>query len=261
VSGNERTSHAWSSLCCSTLFLLLGQAAPAQVSAGGIQIKMTPLTQRYCHLIQFPRGWEFSGLVRPGDGPINFDDDADYEFRTDPRQGSHFLIGASITAASGRSKTTNWYSADFANPQPAARSVSREAWEAAALAPLTRRSTFSKFDDLEQDRAEFHGHLLARSGAHWFGPLELVSRISPDSGWLALQSWTEVDGKQGMTIFVDVFDVGGKKVMTIEGSYSGRDYPRAYLGQTAWLTERYFIMPLGERRERCLICEFGARDR
>jgi hypothetical protein len=60
---------------------------------------------------------------------------------------------------------------------------------------------------------------------------------------------------------MDVFDAGtGNRLVTIEGDHSGFAGPDSTgaLGTTAWLTERYFIVPLGEHRERCLVCEFGS---
>jgi hypothetical protein len=33
------------------------------------------------------------------------------------------------------------------------------------------------------------------------------------------------------------------------------------LAKTGWVTERYFIVPLGKTIERCLVCDFGGRNR
>jgi hypothetical protein len=130
---------------CGTLLVLLGLNAAAQVSTAGVEIKMTPATQRYCHVIQFPRGWEFNGPEGPEDGPESFDDAGDYEFRAQSSSGSKFLIGGFVVVGipdgyvtsggdakvfeNGVSKTlgpgitihnpgvhtTNWYSVDFSN--------------------------------------------------------------------------------------------------------------------------------------------------
>jgi hypothetical protein len=57
--------------------------------------------------------------------------------------------------------------------------------------------------------------------------------------------------------YFDVFSADtGKKITTIEGTYEYGS-PDDQMRQTAWVTERYFIIPLGEHRERCLVCEFG----
>jgi hypothetical protein len=63
-------------------------------------------------------------------------------------------------------------------------------------------------------------------------------------------------------IFFDAFNVEtGSKVLTIEGEFSSDtgDTSEGVLSETGWLTERYFIVPLGKQLERCLVCEFGAR--
>ena len=45
------------------------------------------------------------------------------------------------------------------------------------------------------------------------------------------------------------------------GTYKGfGNDPDGDFRTAAWLTERYFIVPLGGRHERCLVCEFGARN-
>jgi len=277
-------------LYCGTLLALLGSSAAAQGSTARVEIKMTPATQRYCHVVRFPRGWEFNGPEKPEDGPDYFDDAGDYEFRAEGPGGTKFFVGGFVVigvpdgyVTSGRDvavfengvrkilgpgvkirnpgvHTTNWYSVDFSSSQALVRSASREAWENAAVVPLTRRSTFSKFTELKQDRAEFSGLHLTKSGAHWFGPPELVSRLSPDSGWLALQSWTGDSSSPETTVFVDVFNLArGERVLTIEGIYRGQDYPEAYFGKSAWLTERYFIVPLGNHKEQLLVCDFAER--
>jgi hypothetical protein len=49
--------------------------------------------------------------------------------------------------------------------------------------------------------------------------------------------------------------VSGKKLLTFDGKYSGNS-PEDLLKTTGWLTARYFIIPLGTHRERCLVCDF-----
>ena len=91
----------------------------------------------------------------------------------------------------------------------------------------------------------------------------------PDQSWIVLLSssgrWpsgTTSSGSRGGTnkLFTDVYNTDtGKKLLTIVGTYLNID-PRA-LNQALWVTERYFILPLGEQRERCLVCDFGRADR
>jgi hypothetical protein len=118
---------------------------------------------------------------------------------------------------------------------------------AAVPVPLTRQSIFTKFAQLKQDQAQFNGHQLARSGAHWFGPPELVSRLSPDVRLLALQSWTGVSSSPKIDMFIDVFNTAnGEKLLVIEGTYRGPDYPEAYFGISAWLAVDHFSVAPNE---------------
>ncbi|MGI8746210.1 MAG: hypothetical protein ACR2NN_27240 [Bryobacteraceae bacterium] len=56
-------------------------------------------------------------------------------------------------------------------------------------------------------------------------------------------------------IFLDVFStITGSKLLTIEGGYAGAD-GRERMRNTAWI-DRYFLIPLGEQMERCLVCDF-----
>ncbi len=67
-------------------------------------------------------------------------------------------------------------------------------------------------------------------------------------------------GRDRGKLFMDVYNVDtGKKQITIVGAYLGIN-PQA-LNQARWVTERYFILPLGEQRQRCLVCDFGRADR
>jgi hypothetical protein len=52
-------------------------------------------------------------------------------------------------------------------------------------------------------------------------------------------------------------------VFVIEGSYSSihnTEDPDGVLAKTGWLTERYFIVPLGKTIERCLVCDFAGHN-
>ena len=88
-------------------------------------------------------------------------------------------------------------------------------------------------------------------------------RLSPNQAWLVLQSETvKAPGGQQSRIFFDVFNTAsGAKVLTIEGAYTGYgpDTSEAVLSTTGWLTDRYFIVPLGVRIDRLLVCEFGGQ--
>jgi hypothetical protein len=64
----------------------------------------------------------------------------------------------------------------------------------------------------------------------------------------------------GLCILMSSTRRTGEKVLTFAGIYSGYSYdPDGCLARSAWLTERYFIVPLGDRKESCLVCEFGEK--
>jgi hypothetical protein len=116
---------------------------------------------------------------------------------------------------------------------------------------------------------KINGHVFRKSGQHWS-----EERLSLDERWVVLQSWQArpdppIDRKLlrewGIplyytgTAFWDIYNADtGTKVFTIKGTYDTSD-PTGDMLQSFWLTERYFIIPLGERRERCLVCEFDAK--
>jgi hypothetical protein len=54
----------------------------------------------------------------------------------------------------------------------------------------------------------------------------------------------------------------GRKLLTLQGSYRAfadeiEDLAAGSLSQTAWLMERHFIIPIGEYKERCMVCDFS----
>jgi len=51
------------------------------------------------------------------------------------------------------------------------------------------------------------------------------------------------------------------KIVTIEGTFSSDidEPPPDVLSRTGWLTERYFIVPLGKLIDRLLVCEVGGQ--
>jgi hypothetical protein len=72
-----------------------------------------------------------------------------------------------------------------------------------------------------------------------------------------------MSGEDGATkVLLDAFRTNtGMKAGTIEGIFTTPvgDGPEEVLAKTGWVTERYFIVPLGRFKERSLVCEFGVR--
>jgi hypothetical protein len=230
-----------------------------------IDVRLTPALRKYCHIVGFPQGWKILPFDNVGERLTIGLTLSDYEFRVEGLLSTWFLVGAFTPDVTDRHyDATNHYRVNFSDPTARVLPASAEDWKAATTIPLIR--TFQGFDTLEKDKqVVFNGFRFTKTGAWWPGPAS-VSRLSPDSAWIVFQSITD-NGTSKLTlrstyrVFLDVFsaDTGGK-VVTMEGTYSDiGDSPGSGLRKTAWLTERYFIVPLGEHRERCLVCEFAAR--
>jgi hypothetical protein len=113
-----------------------------------------------------------------------------------------------------------------------------------------------------------HGIEFAKSGTHW---ARMPARLSHDQAWIVLLSWSGKTARRGSDdfggfiyggrdkgkFFFDVCNANtGKKLVTIVAGYSDIE-PQDAIQQCRWVTERYFIVPLGGHRERCLVCDFG----
>jgi hypothetical protein len=231
-----------------------------------IDLKLPPAAKERCHVVRFPRRWK---LPR-ADTPQEFEGfnyyPTDYEFRVEGLLGTTFLVGAFTPVTSHlRYDATNRYRVNLSDPTTTVQPASRADWDNAAVVPLYRKSVLPIVFGTgpQPDHAKFNGFQFERTGTLWTG--DSGSRLSPDSSWLVLQStasrkvrfpWVDY------LVFYDVFNaVTGRKLFTIQGKYSGvGDDPWTCLLKTAWLTERYFIIPLGKHRERCVVCEFVARS-
>lgn len=234
----------------------------AELLVDHIDVTMTPGIRKYCHIVRFPQGWKIPRVDAHGH-LIGFSQCySKHEFRMEGVLSSWFLVGAFTADVGGRYDTTNRYRVNLSDPTAPIRSASSADWNAATVLPLIQKSVFvTELPDNEEP--VFNGFRFTKSGARW-PPSSGASRLSPDSAWLVLQSETSMGmSKSGFLylykIFFDVFNADtGKKVATIDARYSGlSDDQGDCFAYTGWLTERYFIVPLGERLERCLVCEFG----
>ncbi len=227
-----------------------------------IDLKLSSETQEYCHIVQFSHGWEIQHVDHEPSLMIDYSI-SDYEFRVRGLLGNWFLVGAFTPETQGRYDSIRRYWVNLSDPTARALPASAEDWNAATVVPLVRKSIFIKTGTPAQAVATFNGFQFRRSGARWTLN-DCASRLSPDSAWLVLQSITQTKASflYVYQVFFDVFDADtGRKLLTIQGTYSGTgNDPGSCLGRTAWLTERYFIIPLGKHRERCVVCDFGARQ-
>jgi hypothetical protein len=243
-------------LCFSTLIVAAGLGCNLVAAGTGaiIDVKLSPALRKYCHVIGFPQGWKFQPFDTVGQRLTLGINHSDYEFRVEGLLGNWFLVGAfTPDVTEHHNEATNYYRVKLSDATAPVLLASPEDWKAATIVPLMRK--FQAFGTLNNDQpVVFNGLRLTKSGAWWSNPGS-VSRLSPDSAWLVLQSVTDA-GTSKLTkrylykLFLDVFNAAtGEKILTIDGTYSDYDDdPSGALRTTAWLTEKYFIVPLGEHR-------------
>jgi hypothetical protein len=239
------------------------------VARGKVEVKITPALRPYCHIIRFPQGWIYPIFATgPSVRPHSYDynSGSDYEFRASGPVGSKFLISGVNILGEGRFYTNNQYEIDLTDREAVPQPASGEAWQAAKAIPLSRHDLMARSPLREDAPFRFRERAFARSGKWWS---LYSSRLSPSQTWLALQSKTEIEtyvgevgspfggtGRYKGKLFWDIFNAEtGKKVLTITGTYLDTS-PDYAIHNAAWLTDRYFIIALGEHRERCLVCEF-----
>jgi hypothetical protein len=247
--------------------LVAALVAAGPLAADHMDISVAPAMREYCHIVRFPQGWKAPN--GPGQPIFIFRNDysVEYEFRVPGLQGTRFLVAGLMHLPEDR-YTTNKYEVELSDPKAPILPASDQTWQSATR--VSFKQVRSSYSNVEQNQpVKFNGFQFMKSGKIWAND---NSRVSPDKTWIVLQSWSGGSALNPDThllvcplfscrgkIFLDIFNADtGKKVLAIEASYSG-GYPETLLASTGWLTEGYFIVPLGEHRERCLICEFGAR--
>jgi hypothetical protein len=226
-----------------------------------MDVKLSPTAKEYCHVVQFPKGWKAERLDDPAAYPGIDSRYSDHEFRVKGLLGTQFLVGAFSPNTARAGHSINHYLADLSDATTRVRPVSKAEWDAATVLPLIRKSISPKIVGYSPSFAPFQRYAMSGTQPSYPGS---DSRLSPDSAWLVLQSGTPERVRRPVqyhAIFLDVFDTAtGRKIVTIQGTYSEvTNVPDSNLGKTAWLTERYFIIPLGAQLEKCVVCEFSAR--
>jgi hypothetical protein len=169
--------------------------------------------------------------------------------------------------------TKNAYELDLSDPKSIPRPASEDEWESGTVVPDNRSADFSRnfaqitFRLTAGAPLPFRGFQFGKTGKIWEGE---VARLSPDQSWIVLLSssgkiakrddFIGFKGRDKGDLFLDISNVDtGKKLFTIVGT--DVDINPSALDKALWVTERYFILPLGEQRERCLVCDFGRTDR
>lgn len=227
-----------------------------------IELKLPPEVRERCHIVRFPRGWRIPPIENYGQR-VGIDYRSEYEFRVSGLLGTRFLVGTYTAGINSRYYSANHYRVDLSDPTAHVATADPAEWDAAFVVPLSRKEILSTFGPGKPpNNVEFNGFPFTRSGS-WEAAFSW-SRLSPDSSWLVLHSVSDekvhfpwVD----YSVFFDTFNARtGTKLFTLKGKYSGvGDAPFDVMERAAWLTERYFVIPLGKHKERCVVCEFVAR--
>ena len=227
-----------------------------------LEIDLTPAVEEYCHIVKFPEAW----VMPPA--PDNAENDvfdsifSEYEFRIEGLQGTEFLIGGFTELFPPRLYTSNQFRLDLSNPAEPVRRATREAWNAGTVVRTSRRSVLIPGPVPPNNRIDFNGFQFKPSGEFLAQLYDAATMISPDQAWLVLQSRARKGDDDGPTnVHFDLFDADmGRELVTIEGTFStlGGDVDGA-LSKSGWVTERYFIVPLGRLLEKFMVCDFGER--
>ena len=232
---------------------LSGASAAATVTYG----------DEYCRTIRFRTGWHVPAMT----GQID-----ELEFRRTEPDTERYAVAAVIPHGSSVRRSKKEYSAnkfwvdlgDSAQVWPA----SLDDWDRAMPAPVGDRFWLGLQHSRRGDTFVFQQKPFKRSGPKWPVPGD-DARISPDEKWIAVQSWQGNDYRDmdSLTLmgsmfgapsrfFVDVYEVGsGDKLASFDGvdhDFSAGDAP---LLHSFWLDSRFFIVPLGARRQKLLVCE------
>jgi hypothetical protein len=226
-----------------------------------VELNVTAAMREYCHIVRFPQGW----TLPPADLLNRYNYNGEYEFRVQGESSSRFLIGGFVGNTYARSFTTNRYDVNLSDPKAPVLPASDAAWEASTPVSIVRDVTFPPAVRASQ-MSKLDGFQHLKSGEILAG-----GSLSPDRTWLVLSSWSgRADSSESPVsfacfpfgcrgkMFFDVFNMDtAKKLLTIVGSYLSPSPDSLLPTGPGWVTERYFVIPLGEHREQCLVCEFG----
>ena len=257
-------------------FLLLWVLAVPEMgfARDPVSINLNAAARESCHIITFPQGWRLQYVASKSPFPNFRYAEGDYEFRA---LGSRFLVRALVRDLGKPIYAGNLYEVDLSDPRDLARSASEENWNSATAIPSPRGgdSPWLAVGRLALAKsASFESRQFAKSGNKW-AIQGYEMRVSPDRTLLILQSWSgklvgngvgangELPGiplgfgRNHGKLFFDVFNATtGTKLITVTASFVDIQ-PEEAFAKTAWVTARYFVVPLADTRERCLVCEFG----
>jgi hypothetical protein len=224
--------------------------------------------QKYCHIVRFPQGWKIERYDAKIHQPLFYGYDSLYEFRVPGELETTFLVAGIVLPS--KKYTINRYKVDLSDRAGIAQPANEKEWQSGAIVPDIRlvdySRNFARMHFINDEPLVFNGRQFRKTGDVWAGQ---CARLSPDRSWIVLLSssgtiakrdeFLSSGGRDQGTLFLDFYNVDtGKKWITIVGVYSDIN-PQA-VNQGLWVTERYFILPLGAHRERCLVCDVRRTD-
>jgi hypothetical protein len=233
-----------------------------------VTVDLNKTIKPHCYVLQFPTGWQHSRDF--ADWVYWF---THYEFRSDPNNNAIFLVRVVssflIDTEKGRLPPSDFYTRNLykvvlgdraVTPQPA----NEKEWELAI--PIISRPQPTSAESVTFSKGI--GTKFPIGGDPTKYPQGL---LSPNRAIFALQSWrgklvttyvpTErsqylLFGNRG-TLFFDFFSTAAsKKVLTVKARFR-TILPESVFRTTGWVTDRFFTVPLDDRRTRCLVCDFA----
>ncbi len=246
-------------------------AAAPLFAASPVDVPLTRQVSKYCHIVQFPDGWKVPPVdVKIGLPEYYYGYDSLYEFRELDHSESTFLVAGVVSPY--MKYTLNKYKLDLSVRGRAPIRADEAEWRSSKPVADARANDWQIFGNIRLDSKDvplpYKGRQFFKTGKFWEGN---HARLSPGGSWLVLLSssgrvakrneFFNIAGRDKGKLYYDVFRAeSGEKIITIVGRYKDIE-PGHAINQSIWVTDRYFLIPLSEHRERCLVCEFGASVR
>ncbi len=234
-------------------YLLVPLLSVHLVFAERVTVNVAP-DPKACTAVHLPK-WKESAMP-PGDLPWGEAMPCDIGFRS---FDGGVLAGASCRP--GRSKAPVYspskYAVYFGTGR--VRKATDDEWDHADPYLNFRDSAFPDGRNTTHDlRLVFKGKELPKTGSEW--PLDTMtsSRLSPARDYVAVNSWDGriaypeplMFGRSDLNghYYVDIYNVAsGQRVLAISGEFHGVD-PYHFFEESAWISKRYFVLPLDEGR-------------